>query len=489
MSKAQEIRTHKIVLTVLTILYAFSTLGLFVQASVEGMKPVIIIQIIGLVVSCILGFFMYFAFKNSDSVRRVLLIGFAIAYSFIMLLGSAPLVFVYAMPVMLVTVLYLNHKLTLGGNTVIIIVNIIQIIRRFQAMGPDPLFVSQSMIQGISIILVAAASTMATRLLKKIIEENTAEIQQKADFQLELANTITHTAEDIVEKFNTAKQMLTQLCDAVSGAHFVINNIAESTESTADSIQAQMEMSNNIQNNMESTEENMNLMTNVVATVEDKIEAGFEMINTLQNQSIVVEKANTATVDSTNELVNQIHSVSEITNTIADIQNQTKLLALNASIEAARAGEAGRGFAVVAQEISSLSEQTQEATSQIASLLERLIENSNITQSHLTKSTDSISEQNKIIESVNDSFSVIKKESETLKVRSSNIFENIRSIANANNTLVDNIHHLSASSEEVASSAADGLKESQTTVHLLNNVNQVLSELYTLVDQLKQIIE
>ena len=489
MSKAQEIRIHKVVLVVLTILYAFSTVGLLVQASVEGMKPVIMVQILGMIIPCVLGFFMYFSFRNSDHVRRVLLIGFAVAYSLMMLLGSASLVFIYAMPIMLVTVLYLNHRLTLGGNIVIIIVNVIKVIQKFQIEEKDSLLISQSMIQIISIILVASASIMATSLLKKFIQENADEIQKRADFQLEIANTITHTAEDIVEKFNTAKDMLAQLNHAISGAHFVINNIAESTESTAESIQAQMEMSNHIQNNMESTEENMNLMTDIVGNVEDKIESGIQMLNTLQSQSVVVEEANAATVNSTNELVNQIYSVSEITNTISDIQNQTKLLALNASIEAARAGEAGKGFAVVAQEISSLSEQTQEATSQIASLLERLIGNSDITQSYLTRSTDSINEQNKIIKSVNDGFLMLKKESEALKTKSLNVFDNIKSMTDANNTLVDNIHHLSAYSEEVASSAADGLKESEATVQLLDHVNQVLGGLYALVDQLKKAIE
>jgi len=68
-------------------------------------------------------------------------------------------------------------------------------------------------------------------------------------------------------------------------------------------------------------------------------------------------------------LSDQTQAIGDIIATVDDLAEQSNLLAVNASIEVARAGEQGKGFAVVAQKISSLAEQSKQATEQVRAIL------------------------------------------------------------------------------------------------------------------------
>lgn len=98
-----------------------------------------------------------------------------------------------------------------------------------------------------------------------------------------------------------------------------------------------------------------------VGIVEHTTEAITTLSAQLKNAVSVVHELETST--------NNIESILVVINGIAD---QTNLLALNAAIEAARAGESGRGFAVVADEVRTLAQRTQESTTEISSMIEKL---------------------------------------------------------------------------------------------------------------------
>ena len=177
-------------------------------------------------------------------------------------------------------------------------------------------------------------------------------------------------------------------------------------------------------------------------------------------------------------------AVRGIADTIFSISSQTNLLALNASIESARAGEAGKGFAVVADEIRQLAAKTRQETENIANILSELSQNAALAAGAVERSVDAAGAQDEMIAVVSESIGEMNENVNQLIGDIGEIDKMLNDLSQANNKIVENIMHLSATTEEVTASsvqAADlsvqNLDNAENTKDLLNNVLDVSYQL------------
>ncbi len=97
----------------------------------------------------------------------------------------------------------------------------------------------------------------------------------------------------------------------------------------------------------------------------DSVRDAISSMNTIRNQIQETSKRIKRLGESSQE-------IGEIVGLIADITEQTNVLALNAAIQAAAAGEAGRGFTVVAEEVQRLAERSAQATRRIGAIVKTI---------------------------------------------------------------------------------------------------------------------
>ncbi|NLW03436.1 MAG: hypothetical protein GX027_09305 [Clostridiaceae bacterium] len=81
-----------------------------------------------------------------------------------------------------------------------------------------------------------------------------------------------------------------------------------------------------------------------------------------------------------------VERINVLSDAILEIASQTNLLALNAAIEAAQAGDSGSGFAVVAEEIRKLAENSKETATEIQSVTQQVLESVH----HLSVSSEQV---------------------------------------------------------------------------------------------------
>ena len=260
----------------------------------------------------------------------------------------------------------------------------------------------------------------------------------------------------------SSSEILTTVTEISTGAAETATSVSETTTTVEEVRQTAMVSNQKAQSLMLSSQK-----------AADSVDKGRDSINEVIDSMKKIDNQMNLISETVLKLAEQNRTIGEITSSVADIADQSNLLAVNAAIEAAKAGEHGRGFTVVAQEIRSLADQSKKATAQVKEILNEI--NKSVNQAV------GVTEQGS--RTVEEGRRLVAQSGEVIEILSENVEEAAQAaiqISSSNQQQMAGMEQIVPAMENIKLASQQnvtGIKQAQLAAHDLNSLGQNLKDI------------
>ena len=170
----------------------------------------------------------------------------------------------------------------------------------------------------------------------------------------------------------------------------------------------------------------------------------IETFDAMNNLRIKVE----AIAHQIFRLREQTNQISQISQMVGNLANQTNMLALNAKVEAVRGGENSQGFSIVAAEIKKLAAQSKLSAEKIRILVEEIQDSIHSTVLITEEGTKKVELGMEITDRTTEAFSRITKSVNNVVINNQQISLNIEQQANAIKQVLEAMENIDRGAKE-----------------------------------------
>ncbi|NWG86818.1 MAG: methyl-accepting chemotaxis protein [Hydrogenophilaceae bacterium] len=209
----------------------------------------------------------------------------------------------------------------------------------------------------------------------------------------------------------------------------------------------------------------------------ESTQEGNEKVSELIGDIDRVETAMKEIAVSVRAFIQSAGVITNMTQQVKDIADQTNLLALNAAIEAARAGEQGRGFAVVADEVRKLAEKSASAASEIDSVTIALNQQSSGVDASIETGTSALASSLDLVEGVAMVLSEANHAVQQASSGVSNIATAVKQQSAASSHIAENIEQIALMAKKNAMTISQTTEAAQHLRELSQRLQAAVSHL------------
>lgn len=275
----------------------------------------------------------------------------------------------------------------------------------------------------------------------------------------------------------TSNQATEGIVDAVNELSKGSVHIAESVQSTAQSMQNVGDSILSIAESAVVTEKE----AQEIETISNEAKDNLSLLMNANKNTVIISEDVVTGIDEANEAIEHIRKAADA---ITKIASQTSMLALNASIEAARAGEAGAGFSVVAASIQNLAGESDKSAKEIQTIIDEIIEKSQNNVQLANQIKEAVDSEGNALATVSDSFDKVNDKIHITVDTIHNISKEIDALNQDKEKVLEEVSSLSAVSEENTASCqetTESIKELRENIEMINcqttDTNNISEEL------------
>jgi methyl-accepting chemotaxis protein len=295
----------------------------------------------------------------------------------------------------------------------------------------------------------------------------------------QVSNKVMKNVEDVAEISKESAEATEQISMAIGE---IATGSTEQAKNSSEAIDQIRILAEKIDTVMESTKRVKNISNETKQIGSSSILAVSELNERTRMSVTMVQEINADIYD----LNNSSKEIGKIIEVIKSISDQTSLLSLNASIEAARVGEAGKGFAVVANEIKKLSEQSKEATTMIANIINNIQDKTKNTVNLVQQANDIFNEQEKSVKNADEAFRNIVESTENISLQVENVTNVMNDIYSFKENTIEAVENISVLAEESSAATEEVLASVEEESASAQELASLSNELYEAIQALNK---